>query len=649
MTVFNPNNQDLQSVTDQGATTTNDISIASLYLYDAHPSVLNYGQLALENGEYMFSDASLNYADLRANSYIINGGTSSQFLKANGSLDSSTYLTSASASTAGFLKNNTGISGGTTLIGGTSTTDDLILQATSGAGTTGSNVIVKTGNNGAITAATFTDLGYLRINTVPTGQADTFLAVSGGTGLGTTKGVVSFRRDDAPSNSSTIGYLATFQRINSNTASWYLGSDTFNAAIIASNNADMRFGRDVAGTFTEYARMLNSNGNWGINEGTPGSKLSVLGGVAIGSTTAYSQAAAPTGGLMVEGNVAIGATTASYKLDVISNSIDSGIATRHSNLTQGIGIGYNTIQSIGTNTDVTLYLKPKGVGSLNFEGSSATFNMVDTASSKTAQIMYSGAGTTRRMTFTPSTGESSGYPKFFVQKESLIGTDDIIFGLWSNNALSNAILENYQGNNFYIQTRGALGTGDIIFRPNEVESMRLTAGGKVNVKTGTTSKTASVGGKIKDFITSVGNVGTGEDDLYTYTTEAGILAANGDEIDGSFGLEIVTSAGTATRQIKLWFGGTAIFDTTALLFGANSDAVIAYSFIRVSSTVIRYRVTLTTTGATLAAYTAVGELTGLTLSGTNIIKITGEAAGVGAATNDIVAHNGDMFFWPSAI
>ncbi len=53
-------------------------------------------------------------------------------------------------------------------------------------------------------------------------------------------------------------------------------------------------------------------------------------------------------------------------------------------------------------------------------------------------------------------------------------------------------------------------------------------------------------------------------------------------------------------------------------------------------------VSFTTEGAALAAYTAVGELTGLTLSGTNILKITGQAAGVGAASNDIVAKMGQV-------
>lgn len=176
----------------------------------------------------------------------------------------------------------------------------------------------------------------------------------------------------------------------------------------------------------------------------------------------------------------------------------------------------------------------------------------------------------------------------------------------------------------------------------------VTSGGRSYTVTGATAKTARIGGKIKEFYTSVGNVGTGEDDLYTYTTEASILANNGEEIDGTFGGLFVSSA-TATRQVKLYFGGTAIFDSGTLTISASASWVLAYSIIRVSSTVVRYRINLSTQNAALAAYTSVGELTGLTLANTNILKLTGEAAGVGAATDDIIAHNGDVFWWPVSV
>ena len=49
---------------------------------------------------------------------------------------------------------------------------------------------------------------------------------------------------------------------------------------------------------------------------------------------------------------------------------------------------------------------------------------------------------------------------------------------------------------------------------------------------------------------------------------------------------------------------------------------------------------MTTQGATLASYTSYTLVSGLTLSSTNILKITGEAAGAGATTDHVVAKLG---------
>ena len=152
---------------------------------------------------------------------------------------------------------------------------------------------------------------------------------------------------------------------------------------------------------------------------------------------------------------------------------------------------------------------------------------------------------------------------------------------------------------------------------------------------------------IFDHYASVGNVGTGEDDLYSDTTAASQLSANGEKLEAEFGGTFVSSA-TATREVKVYFAGTAIFDTGALTLSLSSAWTCYVAIIRVSATVVRYMVTFATEGAALAAYTSVGELTELTLSNTNVLKLTGEAAGVGAATNDIVAMLGSISWVPAA-
>lgn len=134
----------------------------------------------------------------------------------------------------------------------------------------------------------------------------------------------------------------------------------------------------------------------------------------------------------------------------------------------------------------------------------------------------------------------------------------------------------------------------------------------------------------------VGNSGTSETDLYSDTLAAGQFATDGDIVDTQYGGTFVSSA-TATRQVKVYFGGTVIFDSGTLTLSASSAWTVYVSLFRVSASVVRYMVSLTTQGAALSAYTAVGEVTGLTLTNTQILKITGQAAGVGAASNDIVA------------
>lgn len=170
-----------------------------------------------------------------------------------------------------------------------------------------------------------------------------------------------------------------------------------------------------------------------------------------------------------------------------------------------------------------------------------------------------------------------------------------------------------------------------------------------SVKTGLSSSLpATVGGSKIDFIADSGNVTTGETDLYTYTTPASSLGTNGDKWKAEFGGTFASTA-LETLRIKLYFAGTVIFDTGALTLSLASSWTMYVTIIRVSSTVVRYMVSLITQGAALAAYTSVGELTGLTLSATNILKITGQAAGAGATTNDIIAKMGTIDWFPAAL
>lgn len=127
------------------------------------------------------------------------------------------------------------------------------------------------------------------------------------------------------------------------------------------------------------------------------------------------------------------------------------------------------------------------------------------------------------------------------------------------------------------------------------------------------------------------------DTLYSDTIPAGQLTANGDKLVAQYGGTIVSSA-TATRELKMSFGGTTIFDSGSLTVSVSGAAwSISVFLIRVDSATIRAKVVGVvdgTTTVTVCNYTSVGSLT---LANTQVMALTAAAAGTGAASADIVA------------
>jgi hypothetical protein len=129
--------------------------------------------------------------------------------------------------------------------------------------------------------------------------------------------------------------------------------------------------------------------------------------------------------------------------------------------------------------------------------------------------------------------------------------------------------------------------------------------------------------------TDVGNVGTGEDNLMTYTVPANTLVTNGDYLE--FTMEIGFASNTNTKQVKVFYGAT-----TALIIPAASTST--GGTISIHGTIIRVgagseKIEISWVGSSLhgtgsATYVAAAE----TLSGTVVLKATGEAT----ADNDVV-------------
>lgn len=164
----------------------------------------------------------------------------------------------------------------------------------------------------------------------------------------------------------------------------------------------------------------------------------------------------------------------------------------------------------------------------------------------------------------------------------------------------------------------------------------------LSLKAGSSTGLAQVGGVIADFFTTV-TVGGAETDIYSTTIPASVLATDGDKLTAMWGGNFVSTS-TEQDQLKVYFGGTVIFDNTVgPPVGTNGWCVLV-DIIRVSATVIRYSVAQ----QYLQGFHTTGELTGLTLTNTNILKVTGTSSGVGSGVGDILGLLGYVEWKPAA-
>lgn len=150
---------------------------------------------------------------------------------------------------------------------------------------------------------------------------------------------------------------------------------------------------------------------------------------------------------------------------------------------------------------------------------------------------------------------------------------------------------------------------------------------------GTSTGFAVVGGTLFNSITTTGNVTTAETDLFTTSIAANTLATNSDTVEF---YSAGTFAATANnKRVRIYFGATAILDTTALVVTTASNWSITGRLIRTGAATQKAIVTFVSSDTTVTGivnYTTPAE----TLSGAVTLRVTGQAT----ATNDIVGE-----FW----
>lgn len=165
----------------------------------------------------------------------------------------------------------------------------------------------------------------------------------------------------------------------------------------------------------------------------------------------------------------------------------------------------------------------------------------------------------------------------------------------------------------------------------------ILVSGSVNGASGGSSY--GCGGTIATSVGPVGNVGTGDDTLFTSTIQANTLNS------GNKGL-ILSCSGTFantinTKRLRVKFGGTTIFDSGALAITAAADWSIYCEIVRTGAATQKCITRLLTSSSVLVS-TVDYATCAATLSNNNALAVTGEAT----ANDDIVGEFFNITFRP---
>ena len=117
------------------------------------------------------------------------------------------------------------------------------------------------------------------------------------------------------------------------------------------------FGKNDPASTNTIMAMDGANSRIGIGTYTPGSTLDVNGTTILRQTLSVGGATTLTGTLSLGGFANL---TAGLYVSSNSSADSDGIEFRHSNGTQGVGIGHNTIYATGGNPNQELGLKGRG-------------------------------------------------------------------------------------------------------------------------------------------------------------------------------------------------------------------------------------------------------------------------------------------------
>ena len=570
------------------------------------------------------------------------------------------------------------------IIGGTSTTQDLSFQTTSGVGATGADMHFLVGNNGATEAMTILNSGNVGIGTTNPLQN---LVVTSGTNAGfeiaVGSGIVaqSYNRTSSAYTSLKFDGLAIGFRPSGTEAMSIIAGGNVGIGTTSPTGLLHVAINDGSANADRFILSQSSSGDVGMNFELPGvigyrmgidnsdsDKFKIGTSVDLGASNLFT--------LQSNGNVGILTASPSFALDVNSNIIGVGTKTASSGLGGQIRYRDDTgtarwLTGISGSAGATLLynsynLLTDEVYITTTAGGMVGIGTNHTAPKQTLSVASSSLGAI------PTLGSSASTGQF-----SVLG-DSAAYGLRFGVLTS--------GNTFIQSDRvdGAATAYNMLLQPNggNVGIGTTAPTAVLHLKAGTatantaplkftsgTLNTVTVAGQHEyngnHYLTNVGllrmpvggtlfdhytdsTVGGAEADIFTNTLLANTFNGNGDKVVAMYSGNFVT-VGTELTQLQVYLAGTSIWDSTGVAPTTGTTSwKVNVELIRVSSTVVRYTVSLNTTGASGYVYAKSGELTGLTLSGTNILKITGTSSGVGSGSGDIVGKMGYVEFKPAS-
>jgi hypothetical protein len=229
-----------------------------------------------------------------------------------------------------------------------------------------------------------------------------------------------------------------------------------------------------------------------------------------------------------------------------------------------------------------------------------------------------------------------------------LGTTDLRY---RNLYISGSIDGLSAGNTF---TTIAVSGQDDVEADTSSDTLTLAAGAGITLTTTAASDTVTIaasgssqagssaidfaaGGTIYQSVTAAGNVGAGEDTLYTKALAANLLANDGERL--TFRACGTYANNTNSKRIKVKYGSTTIIDTGTVDPGSEGSTpwVLEGTITRLTATTQRCEATLNIGRFLLGTQYMVfvdSVTAGETLSGAVTFAITGEAT----SNNDVVLH-----------